>query len=278
MLAEISKQEDGVMSDSFMFTPGNAPLIISIPHMGVNVPPDLATKMTHVGRQLADTDWHLDLLYDFANDLGASLLMARYSRYVVDLSRPPNDETLYPGQTKTGLFPQFTFRGEPIYADMTELDEQERNQRLVDYWHPYHECLTGEIARLKRAHGQVLVWEAHSIASVLPRLFEGKLPDLNIGTNAGASAAFEVLNPIEAYLKSCEYTYAVNGRFKGGYNTRHYGDPTNGVHVVQLEMCQSTYMSEDAPFEYQPELADQVKPVVRGLVEVALDAVVKLAR
>ena len=277
MPAEISEQEDGVMSDPFLFRPGNVPLIISIPHMGVNVPPDLAAKMTPAGRQLADTDWHLDLMYDFAKDMGASLLMACYSRYVVDLSRPPNDETLYPGQTKTGLFPQFTFRGEPIYVDMSEPDEQERDQRLVDYWYPYHDCLASEIKRLKRAHGQVLVWEAHSIASVLPRLFEGKLPDLNIGTNAGASAASEVLNSIEAHLKSCVYTHAVNGRFKGGYNTRHYGDPTNGVHVVQLEMCQSTYMSEDAPFEYRPELADRVKPVVRGLVEVALDAVLKRA-
>ena len=267
-----------VMSDSFVCRRANAPLIISIPHMGVEVPSELAAKMTPAGRELADTDWHLDRLYDFAKDMGATLLMARYSRYVVDLSRPPNDETLSPGQTKTGLFPQFTFRGEPIYADLTELDSEQRKQRLTDYWHPYHDCLAREIARLRHEHGQVLVWEAHSIASVLPRLFDGKLPDLNIGTNAGASAASDVLNGIEASLRSCGYTYAVNGRFKGGYNTRHYGDPSNGVHAVQLEMCQSTYMSEDAPFEWRPELASQVEPVVQGLVEVALDAVLKLAR
>ncbi|UOD50966.1 N-formylglutamate deformylase [Orrella daihaiensis] len=266
------------MPASYVFKPGNAPLIISIPHMGVEVPPDLFAKMTPVGRQLADTDWHLDMLYDFANGMGASFLMARYSRFVVDLNRPPNDETLYPGQTKTGLFPQLTFRGEPIYLDSTEPDEHERNDRLVRYWHPYHDKLADEINRLRSEHGQVLVWEAHSIASVLPRLFEGKLPDLNIGTHAGKSAHATVLEAIETSLTSCDYTFALNGRFKGGYNTRYFGDPENGVHTVQLEMCQSTYMNEDAPFDYRSDLADRVKPVVQGMVQSALDAVLKLVR
>ncbi len=265
------------MSDSYVFNQGSAPLIISIPHMGLDVPPELAAKMTPVGRQLADTDWHLDLLYDFAELMGASFLMARYSRYVVDLNRPPNDETLYPGQTKTGLFPQFTFRGEPIYSDTTEPDDAERDRRLANYWHPYHDKLAAEIARLRAEHGQVLVWEAHSIASVLPRLFEGKLPDLNVGTNAGASAHESILSAIQGSLLGCDYTYALNGRFKGGYNTRHFGDPANGVHTVQLEMCQSTYMNEDAPFEYRPELANLVKPVVKNMVQAALDATKRLA-
>lgn len=265
------------MSDSFVFYAGSAPLIVSIPHMGLDVPPELAARMTPVGQALADTDWHLDVLYDFAKAMGASFLMARYSRYVVDLNRPPNDETLYPGQTKTGLFPQFTFRGEPIYTDTTEPDDQARADRLAKYWHPYHDKLSTEIARLKAEHGQVLVWEAHSIASVLPRLFEGKLPDLNVGTNSGASAAPSVLWAIEASLTACDYSFALNGRFKGGYNTRHFGNPANGVHTVQLEMCQSTYMNEDAPFEYRPELANRVKPVVKDMVQAALDAVIKLA-
>lgn len=265
------------MSDSYLFEPGRVPLIISIPHMGVDVPPELAQRMTQAGHQLADTDWHLDALYDFARPMGASLLMARYSRYVVDLNRPPDDETLYPGQTKTGLFPQFTFRGEAIYADQSEPSEQERCDRLAKYWHPYHDRLAAEIERLRSAHGQVLVWEAHSIASVLPRLFEGKLPDLNVGTNSGASAAPQVLAAIEASLKTCkDYTHAINGRFKGGYNTRHFGDPANGVHTVQLEMCQWTYMNEEAPFEYRPESAARVKPVVQQMVQAALDAVVRL--
>lgn len=266
------------MSDAYIFEPGHAPLIISIPHMGLDVPPDLAAQMTPVGRELADTDWHLDLLYDFAKSMGASFLMARYSRYVVDLNRPPNDETLYPGQTKTGLFPQFTFRGEPIYTETDEPDELERNERLAKYWHPYHDKLAAEIARLKTEYGQVLVWEAHSIASVLPRLFEGKLPDLNVGTNSGASAAPQILSAIETSLQGCDYTYAINGRFKGGYNTRHFGDPVNGVHTVQLEMCQSTYMNEDAPFDYRPDLAAKVKPVVKSMVQAALDAAVKLGQ
>jgi len=264
--------------ESYLFEPGRVPLIISIPHMGLAVPEDLHTKMTPVGRELADTDWHLDRLYEFGKEMGASFLMARYSRYVVDLNRPPNDETLYPGQTKTGLFPQFTFRGEPIYTDSTEPSEQEREQRLANYWHPYHDQLTAEIGRLKAEHGQVLVWEAHSIASVLPRLFEGRLADLNVGTNAGSSAAPEVLSAIQGSLTGCRYTYAINGRFKGGYNTRHFGDPAHGVHTVQLEMCQSTYMREEAPFEYRPALADQIKPVVKAMMQAALDAVVTLRR
>lgn len=266
------------MSDSYLFEPGSAPLIISIPHMGLEVPPDLAARLTPVGRALADTDWHLDVLYDFAKLMGASFLMARYSRYVVDLNRPPNDETLYPGQTKTGLFPQFTFRGEPIFVEPAEPDDQEAARRLAHYWHPYHDKLAAEIKRLQATSRHVLVWEAHSIASVLPRLFEGKLPDLNVGTNAGTSADPAVLAAIEASLQGCDYTYALNGRFKGGYNTRYFGDPAHGVHTVQLEMCQSTYMNEDAPFAYRPDLAAKVKPVVQSMVQAAVDAVARLGQ
>lgn len=264
------------MSESYFFEAGNSPLIISIPHMGVEVPDDLLQKMTPAGRQLADTDWHLDQFYEFARGIGASFLMARFSRYVVDLNRPPNDETLYAGQTKTGLFPQLTFRGEPVYDSVDELPVQEQQYRKTTYWKPYHDKLAIEIERLKNQHSQVLVWEAHSIASVLPRLFPGKLPDLNIGTNGGLSAAAPLLTAIEQSLATCPFTWVANGRFKGGHNTRAFGNPANGVHTIQLEMCQSTYMNEDYPFAYRPDLVKEVQPVVHNMVNAAYEAMLKI--
>ena len=157
--------------------------------------------MTEAGLRSGDTDWHLDTLYGWARALGASVLGARYSRYVVDLNRPSDDASLYPGQTKTGLCPTHTFRGEPIYQDGAEPDEAERARRLDAYWRPYHDKLRLEIERIRAEHGAVLLWEAHSIASVLPRLFEGKLPDLNIGTADGASCAPDVLDAIRQRLE-----------------------------------------------------------------------------
>ena len=259
------------MQSPYTFLANDSPLIISIPHMGTEIPSYIAQTLTPVGQQLADTDWHLDQLYDFADELNASVLMAKYSRYVVDLNRSANDESLYPGQTVTGLFPQLTFRGERI-CESDAPNDHERQQRLKNFWQPYHDKLKLEIDRLKNKHGKVLVWEAHSIASVLPRLFEGQLPDLNIGTNSGLTASGGVVEAIEKTLKGCPFKLVVNDRFKGGYITRSLGDPSQGVHVVQLEMCQSTYMNESYPFEYRSDLANQVKPYLRNMIQSALDA------
>jgi N-formylglutamate deformylase len=259
------------MTNPYTFLSNDSPLIISIPHMGIEVPTYLEQALTPVGKQLADTDWHLDRLYDFSGELNASVLMAKYSRYVVDLNRPANDESLYPGQTTTGLFPQLTFRGEKIFESEAPNDE-ERQQRLENFWQPYHDKLKLEIIRLKNKHGKVLVWEAHSIASVLPRLFDGQLPDLNIGTNSGLTADPRLIDAIEKSIKGCPYKCVVNDRFKGGYITRSFGNPSQGIHVVQLEMCQSTYMNESYPFEYRPDLANQVKPHLRNMIQSALDA------
>ncbi|WP_082401473.1 N-formylglutamate amidohydrolase, partial [Achromobacter xylosoxidans] len=182
------------MSDIYHFSRGTAPLLISIPHLGSQLPDAQRARMTAVGQQSGDTDWHLDTLYQFADALGASVLGARYSRYVVDLNRPPNDESLYPGQTKTGLCPTHTFRGEALYQHNAALTDDEREHRLQTYWQPYHAKLREELDRIRAEHGTVLLWEAHSIASVLPRLFEGKLPDLNVGTADGASCAPDILD------------------------------------------------------------------------------------
>lgn len=260
----------------FHFEQGNIPLLVSIPHLGSKIPAGIDRQLTDMALQVADTDWHLDLLYKFAAEMGATVLGGQFSRYVIDLNRPPGGESLYPGQTTTGLCPTETFRGEPVYRDGHAPTQGEIDERLETYWQPYHDKLRMELDRMTAKFGTVLLWEAHSIAGVLPHLFEGKLPDLNIGTNGGASCDASVLEAIVARLVDQPYTWVANGRFKGGYITRAYGQPETGVHAVQLEMCQSTYMNEQAPFDYRPDLAEGVQPVVRKMVEAALQATKKL--
>ncbi|WP_322093788.1 N-formylglutamate deformylase [Paraburkholderia bannensis] len=261
------------MTDLYTIERGDAPLLISIPHLGTVIPEALRGQYTDVALSVADTDWHLDRLYAFAKSLGATILGARVSRYVIDLNRPPNDESLYPGQTTTSLCPTETFRGEPIYRDGCAPDATERQRRVEAYWQPYHQTLRAELQRLRSRHANVLLWEAHSIASVLPRLFDDKLPDLNIGTQEGRTTHASVQAQAEKAAAESAYTWIANGRFKGGYITRHFGAPQDGVHAIQLEMCQSTYMDEHAPFDYVPSLAGSVEPVLRKMVGGALDAI-----
>lgn len=253
------------------FVQGQVPLLISIPHLGTYVPPDVQACLQPDVLELSDTDWHLDQVYDFSASLGASVLSATHSRYVVDLNRPLSGESLYPGQTTTGLFPTETFRGDALYLAGREPNEAEQKRRGATYWQPYHDALQAELARLKALHGQVLLWEAHSIASVLPRLFDNRLPDLNLGTNSGESCSETVFDGVLQALKSqSSYNWVSNGRFKGGFITRHYGRPQDGIHAIQLEMSQCLYMDEQAPFAYLPERAEGVKPVIRQMLENAL--------
>jgi N-formylglutamate deformylase len=261
------------MTDLYTLERGDAPLVISIPHLGTAIPEALRGQYTDVALTVADTDWHLDRLYAFAQSLGATILGARVSRYVIDLNRPPNDESLYPGQTTTSLCPTETFRGEPIYRPGCEPDAAERQRRVEAYWQPYHQTLRAELQRLRSRHANVLLWEAHSIASVLPRLFDDKLPDLNIGTQEGRTTHATLQARAEQAAADSAYTWVANGRFKGGYITRHFGAPQDGVHAIQLEMCQSTYMNEHAPFDYAPTLAERVEPVLRKMVGGALEAI-----
>ncbi|WP_173819625.1 N-formylglutamate deformylase [Paraburkholderia piptadeniae] len=266
-----------VQEAMFTFHQGRIPLLVSIPHLGTEIPAAIAAQMTDAALSVADTDWHLDRLYSFAKSAGASVLGARFSRYVIDLNRPPGGESLYPGQTTTGLCPAETFRGEPLYLEGNEPEQDEVQRRLERYWRPYHQKLRAELDRMKQQFGQVLLWEAHSIASVLPRLFQGRLPDLNIGTNAGASCDASILEAISSELvKGQPFTWVANGRFKGGYITRAFGQPSSGIHAVQLEMCQSTYMDEDAPFSYRQDLAERVQPVIERMMSAATAATSKL--
>ncbi|MBT2336729.1 N-formylglutamate deformylase [Variovorax paradoxus] len=262
-------------SNVFHLVQGRAPLLISIPHLGTALPAEVRPDLTPEALSVRDTDWHLDTLYGFARDMGASMIGARISRYVIDLNRPPGGESLYPGQTTTGLCPTESFRGEPLYLPGRAPSDAEIQRRRSMYWQPYHDALQAELERLRGLHGQVLLWEAHSIASVLPRLFDGKLPDLNVGTNDGASCAADVL---EAALrptagKDSPFTRVVNGRFKGGYITRSYGRPASGVQAIQLEMCQSLYMNEDAPFEYRADIAARIQPLLARMLEAAVGQV-----
>ncbi len=250
---------------------GTAPLLVSFPHVGTGIPDDIAARLTSAALARPDTDWHLPRLYDFVRDLGASTLVAHHSRYVIDLNRPPEDTNLYPGHDTTGLVPIDTFRKEPLYRDALP-DAEEIAARRESYWRPYHAALDAELARIRSTHGVAVLWDAHSIASVLPRFFEGKLPDLNLGTVHGASCAPDLQAGIEAVLRAQRgYTWVANGRFTGGYITRRYGRPSDGVHALQLEMCQCTYMDESPPFEFRDDLAAGVRPILRKLLEAVLN-------
>jgi len=258
---------------AFRFRQGTRPLLISMPHVGTHVPPQLAQRLTPEARQVHDTDWHLEQLYDFAvHELGASVLIATHSRYVIDLNRPPDGASLYPGQSVTGLCPVDTFDNTPLYADPTDVPgEQEIAARREAVWRPYHAKLAEELARLKSQHGIAMLWDAHSIRSVLPRFFEGKLPDLNLGTADGNSCDPALAAQLLAIAKEAGgYTAVLNGRFKGGHITRFYGQPAAGVHAVQLEMTQSSYMQEQMPFDYLPLVAEGVQPHLSRLLQAAL--------
>lgn len=262
-----------MQQDVFALTRGTAPLLVSIPHAGTLIPHALEQRLTPAALQRADVDWHLPRLYEFVHAMGATVIAANYARHVIDLNRPPQDESLYPGQDVTGLLPMDTFRKEPLYLPGEAPDAAERDERRARYWQPYHDALGEELARLRARHGQVVLWDAHSICSVLPRFFEGRLPDLNLGTADGHACAPQVQAAAEAPMKAQGgYTHVSNGRFKGGWITRHYGAPGQGVHALQLELCQCTYMDEIAPFAYRTDLAARVQPLLRQMVAAAVEA------
>ncbi|XAH23931.1 N-formylglutamate deformylase [Xylophilus sp. GW821-FHT01B05] len=258
---------------AFRFRQGTRPLLISMPHAGTYVPPALAARFTAEARQVPDTDWHMERLYDFADAIGASVLVATHSRYVIDMNRPPDGASLYPGQSVTGLCPVDTFDDTPVYADPADQPgDAEIAARREALWQPYHAQLAAELARQRAQHGVAALWDAHSIRSVLPRFFEGKLTDLNIGTGKGSSCEPALAERILEIARSAPgHSAVLNGRFTGGYITRHYGQPGQGVHAVQLEMTQCSYMQEALPFDYLPEVAARVQPTVRRMVEALLE-------
>jgi N-formylglutamate deformylase len=257
------------MSELFRFQAGEAPLLVSMPHVGIELPQELRAAMTPVAVAVADTDWHVDRLYDFAAELGASVLAARYSRYCIDLNRDPEGKSLYPGASVTELCPTSTFDDEPLYVGAAP-DQGEIRRRRETYWQPYHDQLKAELARLQARHPRVLLWEGHSIRSVVPRFFEGRLPDLNFGTGGGRTADPALVDRLLQMAGASRFSHVLNGRFKGGYITRAYGAPEQGVHAVQLELAQAAYMDERPPFPWDPGRAAELRGLLRELLTAGL--------
>jgi N-formylglutamate deformylase len=250
---------------------GDSPLVIDIPHAGTHVPLALAAQLTPEARSLPDTDWHVEKLYAFARAAGATLVVATHSRYVVDLNRDPGGASLYPGADVTELCPTRTFASEPIWRPGHAPDAAAVAARRAEWFDPYHAALAAEVERVRRRHGYALLLDGHSIRSEVPRFFAGRLPDLNLGTASGASCAPDLETAVAHELGAASgFSHVVNGRFKGGYVTRHYGRPAEGVHALQLEVAQACYMDEAPPCGWDPVRAAALGRVLRRVVDVLL--------
>jgi len=261
------------VSDSvFTLHRGHRPLLVSVPHAGIEIPRDVAPAFLPRALATEDADWHLDRLYAFVRDAGASFIVPRVARYVIDLNRPPDNTPMYPGANNTELCPIRFFDGTPLYRDAHAPTGAEVARRRERYWAPYHAALAAEVARLRAEHGHAVLFDGHSIRAEIPWLFEGRLADLNLGTANGTSCDAGLRAGLATVLASSpDRTHVVDGRFKGGYITRHYGRPAEGVHTVQLEMVQALYMDERPPFAYDPVRAAHLAPLLGRLVETMLD-------
>lgn len=254
------------MKPIFSFQRGATPLLVSVPHAGLFVPQLINDRLTSQARHLPDTDWFVDRVFQWVVEKGGGLLVANYSRYVIDLNRPPDDAALYAGQG-TGLLPEQTFAGQPLYQPGKRPDEDEARERLRRFWMPYHKQLSAELQDLKQRFGYAILLDAHSILSKVPMLFDGTLPDLNLGSYRGASADHGLVSESMAALRlDPGFSLVLDGRFQGGYITRNYGCPRDGVHALQLEIAQSAYMRERSP-AYDEGRAGRLLPVLQGLTD-----------
>jgi N-formylglutamate deformylase len=257
---------------SFHLKPGTTPLLVSLPHCGEMIPEELKSRYHSRALDVEDTDWHLHQLYAFAAELGASVLQPRASRFVIDLNRPSDDAPMYPGANNTELCPTRFFTGDPIYVEGGAPTPTQVTQRIAQWWQPYHGAIATELARLRAEHGHAVIFDGHSIRSELPWLFEGRLPALNLGTVDGSSCAPALRQSLAGVLASQDtYSHVVDGRFKGGYITRHYGRPPEDIHAVQLEMTWDCYMDETPPYAYRPDKAARVQPLLRELLRTMRD-------
>ena len=254
---------------------GTAPLIVAFPHVGRDlVPVSPPFRSNWLARR--DTDWWVDKLYAFAADLGATTIHTRISRSVIDLNRDPSGTSLYPGQTTTELCPTSTFDGDPLYEGPGP-DEAEIARRRDLYFTPYHQALGAELERLRADHPRVVLYDAHSIRSIVPRLFEGELPHLNIGSNGGTSCAPELLQAVETVADASVWSHVTDGRFRGGWTTRHYGQPESGIHAIQMELAMRTYLDEppalgeaDWPVPYDPAHAVEITETLTDVLKACL--------
>lgn len=247
---------------------GDSPVVLCFPHSGTELPAEIFRRLNETGQKLADTDWHVDRLY--AGLLpNATRVMARFHRYVIDANRPPSGESLYPGQATTGLVPQTDFDGNPIWWDGETPDDTERDERRAAFHAPYHEAIQQELDRVRALHGVAVLYDCHSIRSRVPRLFEGRLPDFNIGTNSGTSCAPLLKRRVVAACAAAEgYSHVLDGRFRGGWTTRHYGRPQEGFHAVQMELAQAAYLkAETPPFAYDEARAERLRRSLDAVLE-----------
>ena len=266
---------------SIEITRGSAPLIVSLPHTGTEIPPEIAARLVSPWLGLKDADWWIDRLYAFAEGMDATIVRTAISRTVIDVNRDPSGASLYPGQATTELCPTTTFDGEPLYRDGGP-DAAAIERRRTAYFEPYHAALRAEIDRLRGLHPTVVLYEAHSIRSRVPRLFDGELPQFNLGTNSGASCDDALTAAVEAACDVSGLSRITNGRFKGGWTTRHYGQPSTGVHALQMELACRGYMDDpvEPPTEDTwpaPFHADRAEPL-RRVLEGVLDACLSFAR
>lgn len=254
----------------FSLTEAVSPLIISIPHAGTAIPDNIKHRLTEDALRLPDTDWHIPRLYDFATQMGATIISANYSRYVIDLNRPPDNAALYPGQAKISLCPDRTFEGQNIYKTGENPDDRDISERLEAYWAPYHDELRRQIDLRKKEYGYAILYDAHSIKAELPLLFEGRLPDVNLGTAKGASCAEGMEQAAFKAAQDSSYSCVLNGRFIGGYITRHYGDPANNIHALQMELVRENYMNED-DFSFAEDRAGHLRAALKPVLQSVLD-------
>jgi N-formylglutamate deformylase len=263
----------------FEYLAGDLPLLISFPHSGTYLPPDLRARLRPQVLDLPDTDWFVPELYDFLRDLGAGVIRATHSRYVVDLNRPPDGAPLYPGQRETTVCPTESFDGEPLYAPGPEPTGAEITARLEAYWRPYHSKISATVRELVQRHGVCLLWDAHSIHSTVPGLFAGRLADLNVGTAGGNSCSSALSEVVMSGLRhQTQFSHVLDGRFKGGYITRHYGDPAARVHAIQLEIAQSAYLQEMRNPSFDATRAKPLNLLLRTLIQGLLATLPSLQR
>ncbi|CAN7332748.1 N-formylglutamate deformylase [Bosea sp. LjRoot9] len=259
------------MTDIVTVTPGPSPFILSMPHPGTGLPHEVRAALNETGRSVPDTDWHMRQLYGFTERFQPTIVEAGLSRYVIDVNRDPSGVSLYPGQATTELVPTTSFDGEPIWATAPDAAEIERRRQA--YFQPYHEALAAEVARVKALHGWCLLWDCHSIKSVIPRLFPGTLPSLNLGTNSGASCAAPIEAATIAAMAGQPFSQIVNGRFKGGWITRHYGKPAEHVHAIQMEIALSAYLTDETPpWTFDEAKAAKLQAALSSIIAAALDA------
>ncbi len=247
-------------------TVGDGPLLLAQPHGGIEIPDAIAARLNRLGLERADTDWHITRLYD---DLiaDATIVSTPIHRYVVDANRDPADTSLYPGQNTTSLCPTTSFDGRSIYRDGEEPSADEIEERRQTWHQPYHDAIAEQLERIHQRHGFAILYDCHSIRSRIPFLFDGRLPDFNIGSNSGASCAAALEHAVaETCAAARDYSHVINGRFKGGWTTRHYGDPASGIHAIQMELAQSTYMQESAPWTYDTVKADTLRVILAAVL------------